>query len=227
MNSKKVRTISLVSGLAVLLAIIVAFSFYLAQEKQRQIEERNRQYVIENTHTFAMGESAVLNSEEDDKGFDLGGGYVASFGWQGTMELVVTKAKAGDSLEEAGIAPANSQPNGQTDSSKKCIVLTMKLHNKDALSGINGDRFYISTFVNLFCGSSTPGIADIVYFDGTAPDADPKKGRLNFVLGKGEEKEFTVGLEVPTKYLEEDLFMGIGNSHYEKYRVKIAFAEEA
>lgn len=223
MRSKRKLLVGVFLALVVLIIAISAVLF-LKGEEQKRTEERNHEYAAENTHTFEMGEPIVLDSAEDEKGFDFGG-YVAGFSWKGTMGMTLLDAREYASPDEAGLDAAHLIPASARDYQERYLVLKMKLRNEDAELPAAPtdmiDHFYISTFVNLMHDSDPLNhLPDIVYFDGTAPDADAK-GTFSFVLGKGQEKTFTVGLAVAAADLGEDLFVGVGDAHYGKYRIKI------
>lgn len=215
---KKKLTIAILITFVALVSIAVA-GFSVVQEMKKQEEKANYEYATESTRISSLQEPIVLDSEEDEKGFAFGG-YVAGFPWQGTMVLTVLEAGEYSTLEEAGLDAEKKMAKG-TDGYKSFVVLKMKLLNRSASSIDRGNRFNIATFVNLLAGNPLSRTGDIVYFDGTASDADPHKGLYEFILDKNEEHIYTVAVEVSPKELEGDVFMAIGLSHCEKYRASI------
>lgn len=219
---KRKLAIAAVIALAVLIVIsAVAFCFVQAQKAEQ--ERRNQEYALESTRVIPMGEPVSLNSQTDEQGFAFGG-YVAGLPWEGAMVVTVTEARVCSSLDEASVDASKALPGPSIDGESTFVVVKMLLRNESAesLGSAKGDdRFNIATFVNLLAGDPPGRTGDVVYFDGTAPDADPRKGTFEFVLGKGQEQAYTVVVEAPTEDLQGGLFMGVGLTHCEKYRISL------
>ncbi|MDR0515257.1 MAG: hypothetical protein LBG81_08900 [Coriobacteriaceae bacterium] len=216
-NRTRKTTITVCLCLIVVSIAVSLFYVNYEQESERNRKELEEQYIVQSTRVYQLNETAVLDSQEDEKCFQFGT-YYASLGYDGIMEMTLTEATLYGSSEETGLPIAKVAPLRDPVGSS-FLVVRVKLKNVAIEDFYNPDGFlFVSTYVNLIHkGNPSYGVAGFCYFDGTDPDADPIKGAAQFRLAKGEEKTFTIAFEVPKEELREGLCIGAGLAYRQKY----------
>lgn len=226
-RAKKIRRVLIpaLSFVAILCAIGVGTFIYQNMQNIAQKEE-NQTFVEENAHSYTLGETVVLDTDEDEKGSQYGD-YVAGFMWKGSLEYSIKEAKVYTSYQESGLSAEKQLKTLEGDD--RLVVLTVELYNKDAVSfdPDNPNLYLISLFSNLITtDSSFASFGQIAYFDGTPSDLDSKKKAHYFRLSQGERKTYTVALKAPSFAVNEKTLIGIGVSNLGKYTVNLGLPKE-
>ncbi|MDR0514816.1 MAG: hypothetical protein LBG81_06625 [Coriobacteriaceae bacterium] len=226
MPKKKVIALacSIVAAL-LLFGLVFAYLTITETEKNRiaQQSQMKEEYQKENSHVYALGETFILDSKEDDAGAE--GGYVASFDWLGKMELTFTKAELFASPLAAGIDDDRSNP-GNYDSQDWCFLLVeVRMRNIDGDYRNQEFKNRQISFVHLIIDeadlTADTLIAQMVYFDGTKPGALPKE-YYSYDLDVGEAKTYRIGFMLPQEAYGREFSLRLGNiPHINKYLVEL------
>lgn len=216
------KTIRIASAVF-LFCVVLGIAVFLVCEHARIVEARNAEFLLKATRTFGCNEPISLNSNEDLEGLDYGS-YVASFPWEGTMELTVLDVRVFDSIEDMKTV-LNDVVITDSIEDSKLLFLKVKIRNIDAepINYVSGS-YAITSFINLREKSMPGQISSVVYFSGSSSEASEKE-KLYFMLEKGETKEFLIGFKMSKIVHLDDLYIGTGLACVDKYSVDLAISE--
>ncbi len=234
----KYRTNILILAFLVLAGILIAFSFFIQlmeNEAPVATEQETQSYASSHIHTYKIGDSVTLSSEEDAEGDNYS--WTADFGWTGTMEVKLEKVSiykqdqfkklnnkylVEDDLErQLGRLPSGCNP------AILCYQLT--LHSIDAEPLAEDETASKSFDINSFIldGDVDFASSEPIYLQGTyygTKKYDGKNG-YSFNLKKGESTSITIGYVVGDEAKNADLSLKFGTAEIDKYAVKISASE--
>lgn len=216
-NRGALRTILVI---ALSLPLFVGGAFFAVYQHSVDVDAKNASFRMKETRSLRLNEPLLLDSRKDKKGMDYGY-YVASFPWEGAMELTVLEAHIYETIEDIELISKNFNTLRTTED-VKYLMLKVRLRNIDAKSLCSdSDEYAITSFVSLRSSTSPGFFPTVVCFDGSESEAN-EKDWLYFSLGEGSEKSFLVGFKVPEDAQFDDLYVGTGLSCMDKYTIKLS-----
>lgn len=188
--------------------------------------------------TFCIGDTIVLDSEEDEKPLPSGGSYDASLDWEGRMDLTVDRARLYPDLDSV-LAELNREEiwtiefernarrrMEQFDEYDSYVMLDVTLDNISATSryaSLIGYPWFNISLLSLSCKGHD---AEIVCFDGMPAEGDISSDMYWFSLEKGSAATYKVVYAVSQKTKPMDLFAYIGSGYIpNKYHIDLAGIE--
>lgn len=203
-----------IAGLVVVLSAVVVVTSMFQSVESDQIES----YSDSHTYSFALGQTASLDSSEDEEGkaYD----WEAGFSWSGTLAATLndvmfyrpgSKGDFNGLVDEDGKADFSSE---EIDSSV-LLVAIFKIKNIDAKK-IDADSsgFNASVFLPDAAIAAVPSYVD--FGDAALKKATEKDG-FSFYLDQGKESIIKLGWVIPESELSSDMKITVGATGNEKY----------
>lgn len=208
------RTIVGVAGALVSLAAVLLVVVFLGNVQQGTEAEQDTSYKDSHTYHFAIGETANLDSVQDDEGSPYF--WHAGFFWEGTFAVTLKDVSAYRNGENGfnGLVDSNALSHISDDlSSVALIVATLELENIDAKPVM--DNFFMASVFEL---QPFPSGGDYPYVDlGDAALNSTEKDLLKFFIGPGNKEQIKLGWFVHEADLSNDMKLVVGSTGSEKY----------
>ena len=212
-----------VGSILALLMILVAVGF--AQNILTSTSDTlNTSYQDSHTYTYGVGETATLNSFDDEEGLDYG--WQAAFDWEGTFEVTLADVVAhrdpsGKNNFSSLVSPEAMELIADDSSPLAFVETNLHIKNIDATprSYDDGQVFNISVFS---LQESVTGDIPFVELGDTALENPTEHDALNYYLAPGKEGEIKIGWFVNESDLDNGLALIAGITGIEKYIFSIA-----
>ena len=187
--------------------------------------ELDEEFMQENTVSVEMGEVITLDSKEDNRGEEFM--YVASFGWEGVMELQINDAVVYASPQEPGVGESDlffswTEATEREADRKFCfVVISLTLNNIDAvLDSGSGEEHFMISILRLLNKTKSNEYIEAAYFDSTTENAGIKDG-YRFDIKVGEKKDMKLGYFIYEDELDNEYCYSVGTANIDKYKVEI------
>ncbi|MEF2656111.1 MAG: hypothetical protein U0M72_06760 [Eggerthellaceae bacterium] len=207
------RTIVGVAGALVSLAAVLLVVVFLGNVQQGTEAEQDASYKDSHTYHFAIGETANLDSAQDDEGSACF--WQAAFCWEGTFAVTLKDVSAYRDSESGfnGLADSNALSHISDEPSPVALVVaTLELENIDAKPVM--ENWFIASIFEL--RQSVSG--DYPYVDlGDAALNSTEKDLLKFFIGPGNKEQIKLGWFVHEADLSNDMKLVVGSTGSEKY----------
>lgn len=209
------RTIIGVTGALVSLVAVLFVVVFLGNVQQNTEAEQDASYKDSHTYHFAIGETANLDSAQDEEGSPYF--WHAGFFWEGTFAVTLKDVSAYRNSENGfnGLVDSNALSHITDDpSSVALIVATLELENIDAKPVM--DNFFMASVFEL---QPFPSGGDYPYVDlGDAALKNPtEKDTLKFFIEPGNKAQIRLGWFMNEANLLNGMKLVVGSTGNEKY----------
>lgn len=188
--------------------------------------------------TFCIGDTIVLDSEEDEKPLPSGGSYDASLNWEGRMDLTIDRARLYPDLDSV-LADLDREEiwtidfertarrrMDQFDEHYAYVMFDITVDNKSATSRYLSQTGYPWFNISLLRLNCKGHDVEIVCFDGMPLEGDISCDMYCFNLEMGSSATYQVVYGVSQNTKPKDLFAYIGAGYIpNKYHIDLTGIE--
>lgn len=211
------------SAIATFCLILFVFQF----ASSRQVSEENGQVVAyqeSHVYRYSIGETAVLDSSQDDEGESYG--WIGGFDWNGTLKATVREVAAYQKVQNAPLDERYYWPDLDEQiiadgGTPLFVLLSVDLENVDAVMDSYEDgSFNISVFQAV---SDSVALSEFAYFDGnfagTGEGSDSNGYHCR--IEPGQTRAVHIGFFADESILSEGFHISVGMTGLQKYVFEI------